>query len=130
MFASLNATEQSIAACWFTRPHDGHVRERFLRAIPAYHHAWVIAYVVALCGEYVFEILSYVWERHSLFKADALGQWLGDNQTFYSRTRSRIISYWNCYCRSSYPLFSTYVGSHLITFFGDCLRKHRDLGNA
>src|SRR5260370_28706666 len=46
-FASLQPVEQSIAACWFTRHHDGHVREQFLRALPAFDSSWVIAYVVA-----------------------------------------------------------------------------------
>src|ERR1051325_9657973 len=35
-FASLQPGERLIAACWFTRHHDGHIRERFLRALPAF----------------------------------------------------------------------------------------------
>ena len=116
-FASLHPAEQSIAACWFTRHHDGHVRERFLRALPAFDSSWVIAYVVALCGEYVVELLHYIWERRSLFDAAALGRWLRDNPQFYSRTRSRVVSYWNCYYRTA--RFEAYVGSQLIAFFDE-----------
>jgi hypothetical protein len=114
-FASLRSIEQSIAACWFSRHHDGHVRERFLRALPEFHSSWVIAYVVAACGEYVIELLKYIWERRALFDAAVLGCWLRDNPAFYSRTRSRIVSYWNCYYRTG--RFEDYVGSHLIAFF-------------
>jgi len=128
-FASLPPIEQSIAACWFTRHHDGHVRERFLRALPVFDCSWVIAYVVALCGEYVVEVVSYIWEHRSLFDRAVLGRWLRENQIFYSRTRSRIVSYWNCYYRSSSPSFETYVGSQLIAFFEESLTiQHHETG--
>ncbi len=121
-FESFSAVEQSIAACWFTRHHDGHVREQFLRALPAFDSPWVIAYVVALCGEYVVELLSYIWEHRNSFDRVILGRWLRENQAFYARTRSRIVSYWDCYYRSSCPRFETYVGSHLIAFFEESLK--------
>jgi len=130
-FASLHPGEQSIAACWFTRHHDGHVREQFLRALSGFDCSWVIAYVVALCGEYVVELLHYIWERRTLFDASVLGRWLHDNPQFYSRTRSRIVSYWDCYYRSSSPLFEAYVGSQLIVFFDECLTmQHHETGAA
>jgi hypothetical protein len=121
-FRALQSTEQTIVACWFTRHHDGHVRERFVRTVEALDRGWVIAYVVALCGEYVIELLYYVWERHDLFDRPALGGWLLDNQPFYARTRSRIVSYWHCYNRSSLPRFSDYVGSRIISFFDECIK--------
>ncbi len=118
-FASLHPDEQSIAACWFTRHHDGHVRERFLRALPAFDSSWVIAYVVALCGEYVVELLHYIWERRTLFDVAVLGRWLRDNPEFYSRTRSRVVSYWDCYYRTA--RFVDYIGSQLIAFFDESI---------
>ena len=118
-FASLLPVEQSVAACWFTRHHDGHVRERFLRALPTFDSSWVIAYVVALCGEYVVELLHYIWERRSLFDVAVLGRWLRDNPEFYSRTRSRVVSYWDCYHRTA--RFEDYVGSQLVAFFDDSI---------
>ena len=120
-FASLHPVGQSIAACWFSRHHDGHVRERFLRALPAFDSSWVIAYVVALCGEYVVELLHDIWERRSLFDVDVLGHWLRDNPQFYSRTRSRVMSYWNCYYRTAH--FESYIGSQLIAFFDEALTR-------
>ena len=119
--ALFSGTEQPIVACWFTRHHDGYVRERFLRTLSAYDCAWVIAYVVALCGDYVVEILRCIWERRSQFDRLTLGHWLRANEPFYSRTRSRIVSYWDCYYRSSFPRFGDYVGGQLLTFFDDCI---------
>jgi hypothetical protein len=118
-FSSLHPVEQSIAACWFTRHHDGHVRERFLRALPSFDSSWVIAYVVALSGEYVVELPHGIWERRSLFDVAVLGRWLRDNPEFYSRTRSRVVSYWDCYYRTA--CFETYVGSHLIAFLDESI---------
>ena len=65
-FASLSLEDKLIAACWFTRHHDGHVRERFLRTFPAFDRSWIVAYVVILCGEYVAELLEYVWKHRDL----------------------------------------------------------------
>ena len=122
-FASLNPVEQAIASCWFTRHHDGYVRERFLRALPVYDTPWVIAYVVVLCGEYVVELLQYIWEHRGLFEPSILGRWLRDNNDFYARTRDRIVSYWYCYQRSSCARFDAYVGSALIRYFDECASK-------
>jgi hypothetical protein len=126
-FSALHPKERLIAACWYTRHHDGRVRERFLRALPAFDQSWIIAYVVALCGEYVSELLDYVWHHQSLFARDTLGGWLCENSTFYARTRSRIVSYWDCYYRSEYPVFTRYVGGQITAFFEECVAEHRKL---
>ena len=104
-FGALPLSERAIVACWFTRHHDGHVRETFLRSIPAYDSAWIISYVIALCGEYVVEILDFIWKNRSFFDQPVLEHWLGENQLFYELTRSRITSYWDCYYRGSFPHF-------------------------
>jgi hypothetical protein len=122
-FNSLEFTERCITACWFTRHHDGHVREKFLRSLPAYNSAWIVAYVVALCGEYVLEILVCIWEHRLLFDLDVLGTFLRDNAGLYHKTRSRIVSYWDCYYRHQFPIFEQYVGSHLLFFFDECLAR-------
>ncbi|MEY4483806.1 MAG: hypothetical protein RL693_1258 [Verrucomicrobiota bacterium] len=121
VFQALSYTEQSIVACWFTRHHNGHVREKYLRKLTTFDRDWVIAYVMALCGEYVMDILTYIWEHRDIFDRLVLQRWLRDNRLFYSQTRSRIVSYWDCYYRSSFPRFEDYVGSRLMTFFDDCL---------
>lgn len=120
-FAACDDLERLVAACWLTRHHDGHTREAFLRRLPAYDSPWVIAYVVALCGEYVIEILDYVWTERNRFNSIALQQWLRENETFYARTRKRIVSYWDCYYRSSSPLFENFVGGRLTAFFDEHL---------
>ena len=121
VFAELPPRDGLIAACWFTRHHDGHVRERFVRALPTFGHSWVVAYVVTICGEYVVELLEYIWERRDLFDRAVLARWLFENEAFHARTRSRIVSYWDCYYRRQCPSFDSYVGSRLIDFFEECV---------
>ena len=123
-FAACDGLERLIAACWFTRHHDGHTRDFFLRALPAYDSAWVIAYVIALCGEYVIELLDYIWAERNRFDNITLRRWLRENEAFYARTRSRVVSYWDCYYRSSSPIFQNYVGGKLVAFFDECLVGH------
>lgn len=121
-FNALNDQDQLVVACWFSRHHDGHVRERFLRLIPAFDKAWVIAYVMTLCGEYVIEILDYVWLNRGKFDERILARWLHENPAFYVTLKSRIVSYWNCYYRTKD--FHDYVGHHLIRFFDEVSTKH------
>ena len=122
-FAALDSTGQAIAACWFTRHHDGSVREGFLRAMPSFDSPWVISYGVALCGEYVVELLDYIWGHRVLFDTAVLGRLLRDNPEFWARTRSRVVSYWDCYHRD--VRFEDYVGSRLIGFFDECIAAVR-----
>ncbi len=101
------------------RHHDGHVRERFLRAVPAFDSSWIIAYVVTLCGEYVVALLHVIWESRSLFDVAGLCRWLRENPKFYARTRPRIVSYWDRYHRTA--RFEDYVGSQLTAFLDTAL---------
>lgn len=129
VFRMLDDPEHSIVACWFTRHHDGHVRERFLRSLAAFDSAWIIAYVVSLCGEPVIELLHYIWDRRDLFDRLTLGGWLHENETFHAQTRSRIVSYWNCYYRSSFPRFTDFIGSRLLMFFDESIGGFNSTGN-
>lgn len=122
VFNALNDQNQLIVACWFSRHHDGYVRERFLRTIPVFNQAWVISYVMTLCGEYIVQILNYVWLNRGKFDEKILAQWLHDNPAFYVTIKSRIVSYWDCYYRTKY--FHDYVGHHLIRFFDEVNAKY------
>ena len=74
-----------------------------------------------MSGEYVMELQQYIWERRELFDRIALGRWLNENRSFYSLTRSRIVSYWDAYYRRTQPDFKSYVGGQLIAFFDEHL---------
>lgn len=97
-----------VASCLNSRHHDGVVRQRALRQLLAEHSSVAVPYVVQLAGEYVVEILEDLarWTGDSgaedVVRRDH-GRFLKDNATYFETTMSRIVSYWNCYYRWTFP---------------------------
>jgi len=116
----LAESDRVIVCCWFTRHHDGHIREKFLRKLQTYDQEWIMVYVMLLCSEYVIEILNYIWQNRERFNQVVLGCWYDRNMVFGWWVRERAISYWNCYYRAEFPEFEAYVGSRLLEFFQQC----------
>jgi hypothetical protein len=79
--ASLSQTERSIAACLYTRHHDGHVRQRALSNALDIDEVWATPFVVQLLGEYVIE-----WSRWLLWQSKALPRLR--SWSFFARTRA------------------------------------------
>jgi hypothetical protein len=111
MIRSLGEVEQSIAACLFTRHHDGHVRERALAQIPASVESWMAPFIIQLLGEYVIELVE---RAASLIEDPPKAGYVlfaRQNPEFLSLTTQRATSYWNVYHRDSirkredYPAF-------------------------
>ncbi|MGH8877622.1 MAG: hypothetical protein ACRD0P_09810, partial [Stackebrandtia sp.] len=42
------------------------------------------------------------------------GEFITRNPVFFATTERRVVSYWSCYYRSSYPVFGTYPGCELL----------------
>lgn len=108
---SLGGIEQSIAACLFTRHHDGRVRERALGEIPVSVESWVAPFIIQLLGEYVIELVE---RAASLIEAGPKAGYVvfaRENPDFLSLTAQRATSYWNAYYRrrirkrEDYPAF-------------------------
>jgi hypothetical protein len=104
------APDATNLICWyFTRHHDGRVRERCLREVIEAAVPWGPAFVLLLLGEYVVEILEVIREHVPAIDEAGYRDFLRQNHRFYETTRSRVMSYWNCYYRhyprSRYPGF-------------------------
>ncbi len=108
--ASLSTVETLIAACIYSRHHDGFVRQRQLRSLLIAHDDWVVPFVLQLAGEYVVEILQMLDSHTQSLSGDQYRQFTSSNPLFIERTKARIVSYWNCYYRSEYPNFKDYPG--------------------
>jgi hypothetical protein len=104
--AGLSPTQQLIAHCVYSRHHDGHVRQRSCEEIVQSADAWVPPYVVRLLGEYVVEIVEMIRIKLGALENDggplttAYGTFVAANPEFIELTRSRAVSYWNCYHRA------------------------------
>jgi hypothetical protein len=98
----------------YTRHHDGRVRESALRrAMPA-RELWMVPFAVQLIGEYVIEILMSVDELLTDANAELFGNFVSENPEFLRLTRSRAVSYWNCYYRDRFPHQEEYVGERVL----------------
>ena len=112
--------EQLMLHCLGTRHHDGHARERHLRAIVRDLSPWVVPYVVALVGEYVIEIVQVVEQSLTDLTVDgsaqqlAYGSYLAANPRALQLTRSRVVSYWDCYFRPLHPSLADHPGYRLV----------------
>ena len=108
---SLGDVERSIAACLFTRHHDGRVRERALTHVPMSAESWAAPFIIQLLGEYVIELVE---RAASLIEgAPKIGYvaFARENPDFLRLTAQRATSYWNVYYRgqirkrADYPAF-------------------------
>lgn len=111
--------QQMIAACLFSRHHDGFVRQNQLEKILSFKNVypWVLPYVIRLSGEYVKEILHVIYDNRRRLDTEELNRFLLDNPVFHQLIESRVISYWNAYYREEYPDRSSYIGTKIIQFY-------------
>lgn len=117
----LSEEERVILHCLLSRHYNGYEREAALREIITSPFPWVTPFVIRLVGEYVIEILNVVDANLAALDHGMYKRFLKDNDTFYSLTKSRIASYWDCYYKANYSK-NEYVGFKIADFFDSMLR--------
>jgi hypothetical protein len=108
-----NAAAQPFIDCLLTRHHDGFVRSRALGRIIGAVELWTTPFVTRLIGEYVVEILDQISAGLGDREWSLMGTFAKENPAFFDLTKSRVISYWDCYYRR-HADWSDYVGNQLI----------------
>lgn len=95
--------QRQILNCFFTRHHNGYVRQKRLRQIftKGSIEKWMIPYILQLAGEYVEEILRDINMNIELIDADDFREFISSNKDFIKITGDRIASYWNEYYKKS-----------------------------
>ena len=105
----LTPLQSELLDCLFTRHHDGIVRQKHLARIIRSQNIWVPCFVVPLVGEYVVEILQVIQENLTYLDTSTYADFVRANPEFLALTEQRVISYWDCYYRSTskkeYPGF-------------------------
>jgi hypothetical protein len=99
---SLPAVEQLIAACLYTRHHDGYVRQRALERAITIDETWVAPFVLQFLGEYVLELVTRVAAVLTGPPRHAFVSFLRENPGFLDLTTQRATSYWNEYHRTQF----------------------------
>jgi hypothetical protein len=56
--SGLSRTERDVTAAIYSRHHDGHVRQRALRALLDCDEPWTAPFIVQIRGEYVIQICA------------------------------------------------------------------------
>ena len=121
----LTPIQKDILDCLYTRHHNGFVRETRLRRIIMSEHEWTIPFILQLLGEYVVEILYVIEENMNQFDSDRFRSFINNNRDFYFKTRQRVMSYWNCYYRGTFPNINDYVGYKIIKYQDKLLNKEQ-----
>ena len=99
----LTPTQQTMLYCLYTRHHDGHIREHYLRQLLKTHQQdeWILAYILELASEYVLEIVKIIVPTIDQWNPEVKQQFVHGDPVYMKRIEDRIISYWNAYYRSS-----------------------------
>lgn len=116
----LNERQQLLLHAFYTRHHDGYVRQRHLQAAVGSVEPWVPPYVISLIGEYVLEIVESVasglaeLENPSSRQREVYGRFVDENPSFIDLIEARTASYWNEYYRSQFIRLADYPGRVLV----------------
>lgn len=111
--SELRLRQRQIAQCILTRSTDGFERQAALKEVLPINEPWSIAYVIALAGEYVIEIIDDVYVSVPRFDREVVASFIRENPAFYKLTRDRVMSYWSCYYRWQFQR-GDYVGFKLL----------------
>jgi hypothetical protein len=127
--SGLSRTERDVTAAIYSRHHDGHVRQRALRALLDCDEPWTAPFFVQLLGEYVIQICADI-EKFTqtalparLAMQASLSAFLMQNPCFAELTRQRAISYWSCYQPGPARLSGHLSSAH------SALKAQRQLGS-
>jgi hypothetical protein len=104
----LSPLQQTVLASFYTRHHDGRVRQRRVEAIIASDAEWVVPFVIHLVGEYVIEIVRAIQDAlGDLDPADARREpyrrFVMANPALLDLVAARAMSYWAEYYRGQFP---------------------------
>jgi hypothetical protein len=106
-----------IFNCFFTRHHNGYLREQSLRKIINIDKPFVVPFVLQLAGEYVYEILEVIHDHLNHLDLNNYLNYINQNQKYYKKTRDRMISYWDCKYRRDRKELRNYKGLKIFKYF-------------
>lgn len=118
---TLTDRQRWILYCMYTFHHDGYIREKYVQRLKQEQAKadWVLLYLIELTGEYVREILERIEPMLQTWSEEQLRTFAAANDRCLQRIERRIISYWDVYQRTTYPVLwdSTYVGFRIAQFY-------------
>jgi hypothetical protein len=120
---TLTDIQKTILNCIYLRHHDGYLRQRRLEELIDKTEPWIIPFTLQLLGEYVLEILQVLDKHINTITIGNYFRIVKENQEYWQKTESRMISYWNEYYRFQFPKLKYYPGR----LIADRIKKYHDL---
>lgn len=127
VWARLTDTQRDLLCCFYSRHHNGYVREKYAKELVKLEQDWVVPFVLQLAGEYVLEIITVINDASArLLEQPAYRRFIADNPQFMDLLEARVTSYWTYYRyddflyygmrarRARYPDRSTYPGFQFV----------------
>lgn len=110
----LTEIQKDILNCFFTRHHNGFIREKRLNELSEKPEKWKTPFLVQLLGEYVYELFPIIDKKVNNNTLDFYKEFKNENPKYWQQTESRIASYWNKYYRYKFPKLKDYLGIEII----------------
>ena len=120
----LSRQQGLILNALFTRHHDGHVRQKYVKLLLQAEELWLPPFVIQMLGEYVVEIVQVLELHLADISKEFYIQFLNGNQPFFSLLRSRLVSYWDCYYRLQFPRLEDYPAFRVAEYL-EASRRHK-----
>jgi len=106
----LTELQKDILNCFYLRHLDGFVRQKRLGLLLDKDGYFVIAYKFGLLGEYVVEILEDLQKHITPDTIDSFVKFANDNEKYFNRIKSKMVSFWNAHYRWKFQKLKYYVG--------------------
>lgn len=123
----LNPVQKRLVLYYFTRHHNGYIREKCLRKLLEVEKIsdFEIPYLMLLCGEYVLQIISEAFRGLQFVNDKDIIQFIAINHSQVQLLEARMISYWNEYYRRvsdrslyhlDYSNWENYIGHEILNY--------------
>ena len=119
----LTDLQRLILFCYFTRHHNGFVREKYLKKVIAFDEEWIIPYVIQLLSEYIREIHAELLSKKNVITSNNYIKFINHNKEFYLKTKQRVFSYWNCNYRTVDK--NEYESIQVIKYIDNLIKAHK-----
>lgn len=123
----LTSTQVGVAACIYSRHHDGRERQAWLPMLLAFDDPCASPFIVQLLGGYVLEIVTEI--DSTLRSADTaastierLAAFVDENAPFMALTLDRARSYWWEYHTYPHATFADYPAARALDLLEDRVR--------
>lgn len=115
--STLTSHQQLILRAILSRSNDGYIREKCVKELVQSDEPWIPPFVLQLLGEYVLPIIRVVEDHPAVLKRPEYRRFIEENPAFFQLLKQRIISYWNCYYRQTFPQLRDYPAFRMARSF-------------